>query len=344
MLQHWFDPLDSSIFDLVDDQAENTFIGNVQLYVDAFPILSNIEIIIFGIGGDGLFAIREQLYQMPFPFGKVKLADLGNIKNQNKDFIFPILQELYISGITPIILSENQNADFFVKAYRQNIDQASFCIVDETIQHRILENLTGAGFAFTGIQSQFLTKPKRELFNDVHHDYVRLSAIRQDIKEVEPEIRNADVMIFNSDALKKAEFPANCSPNPNGLFSEEACQIVRYAGFNENLSSLCLVGYDYVLDKTEQSASLFAQLIWFFLEGLDNRQVDYPDTSVKLQEYVVNVPSSDLSLSFWHSRRSDRWWFSLNEASSLLPCSKNDYNSAKKDQLTTRILKLLERT
>ena len=79
--------------------------------------------------------------------------------------------------------------------------------------------------------------------NKNNYEAVRLGKLKDNIELTEPIIRDADMMCFNLNAIRYSECPGVDSPTPSGFFTEEACQIARYAGICEKISSVGFYGY-----------------------------------------------------------------------------------------------------
>lgn len=58
----------------------------------------------------------------------------------------------------------------------------------------------------------------------------RIGALRHDIKEMEPVIRQADIMSFDLSAIKSSDFPATAQAQPFGLTGKK---LANYAGMPE---------------------------------------------------------------------------------------------------------------
>ena len=71
---------------------------------------------------------------------------------------------------------------------------------------------------------------------------------------------------------------------------EEICQIMRYAGLSDKLSSLGIYEVNPKLDRQSLTAQLAAQMIWYFIDGYYFRKHDFPskeqDDFVK---YIVSI-------------------------------------------------------
>jgi hypothetical protein len=97
------------------------------------------------------------------------------------------------------------------------------------------------------------------------------------------------------------------------------------------------------LDKNGQSVKVYAQAIWYFVEGLHLRYDDFPDGELNnFQRFHVSSELSDLI--FYKSDQSGRWWVEFPTKDSLsdktlLPCSFLDYKKAVDGSLSDRLLK-----
>jgi hypothetical protein len=166
---------------------------------------------------------------------------------------------------------------------------------------------------------------------------------------VEPLVRDADMLSFDLSAIRQADAPALKGATPNGFTGEEACQICRYAGMSDRLSSIGIYNFNPVFDRNEQTAQLIAQMIWYFTEGFYNRKDDKLTLTEKdFYRYIVHLEDGHHDLHFWKSRKSDRWWLEIamvpdpgkKKAKPLLvPCSYSDYRIASAGELPERWIK-----
>jgi len=150
---------------------------------------------------------------------------------------------------------------------------------------------------------------------------------------------------FSISAIKQSEAPGLLRPTPSGLFSEEACQICRYAGMSDKLSSFGIYGYSAIHDNEDQTAKVIAQMIWYFIDGFSNRKFDFPATNEGLVEYIVEIDQLEEQLTFWKSNKSGRWWIQVpvktkeqHDRHHLIPCSYTDYKMACKEELPERLI------
>jgi hypothetical protein len=106
-------------------------------------------------------------------------------------------------------------------------------------------------------------------------EQIRLGELRSNIAGVEPVLRQADIFEFSLNSIKHADFSSATLTLPSGLLNQEACGICRYAGVSNKIGVFILK--DFTLN--EQSATdhmQIAQMIWYILDGIDNRFNDHP--------------------------------------------------------------------
>jgi len=81
-----------------------------------------------------------------------------------------------------------------------------------------------------------------------------------------------------------------------------------------------------------------ALLTWYFLEGRNHRQEDYP-TNPSNKIYLVHSTIMDLDLEFYKSNLTGRWWIQHPEnKTNFIPVSHTEYNEAINNNLSNRLL------
>ncbi len=362
MLENWLSPI--SLEKIAFDRTGDVVLGHhITVYSPQNDSLSNCRIALLGVNGDCANQIRKHLYSLFHHFGNLKIVDLGNARNNSVPFITAILKELLDGNIIPILLGANtdlikaQYQAHYAKKQLTNLvvvdDRIAFDLnfeneqnyLNEIIQSRKLFHLGAIAY-----QSLFNSPAVYKYFKNRHYDLVRLGQVRANMEEVEPIIRDADLLAFNLSAIRFAEAMAQSRPNPNGLLAEEACQISWYAGMSDKLGSIGFYGYDLKNDLQQQTAQLIAQLVWYFIEGVYHRKNDFPVSTEDMVEYIINIKKYEHQLTFWKSQKSGRWWMQIpvktkkkHERHRLLPCSYQDYLAACKDELPERLFKAYQR-
>ncbi len=376
----YFVPVETQKF-IIPEKSHPLLLGNVinsYLSGKPFPSLEDTDIALIGVKEDRnakdnqgcAFApdyVRKYLYNLfQGPF-KTRLADLGNIKQgeTTEDTYFAVktvVAELLEKKIIPIIIGGIHDITYANYRAYESLGQiinivsvdASFDLGlnEETISNhnflnKILTHQPNFLFNYTniGYQSYFVDQDAVELMNKLYFDVYRLGQVRKNIEEVEPIVRNADLITIDMTSIRQSDAPGNANASPNGFYGEEACQITRYAGLSDKLSSIGFYELNPAFDNGEQTAHLVAQMIWYFIEGFYNRKNDFPDRKRKdsgaYVKYVVSMEEFKNEIVFYKSKVSDRWWMevpsqglqSKYERQFLVPCSYKEYQDACNEEL-----------
>lgn len=344
-----------------------------------FPDLHDTHIAILGVAEDrgnvnnegcalGPDVIRKHLYSLFVGNEQVKIADLGNIIQGHsvEDTFFAltnVVSALAANNIIPVIIGGSQDLTYAVyRAYEHLGQIINIVAVDpmfdlgkdsSTLNSRsylsnIILHQPNYLFNYTniGYQSYFVDKEAVALMNKLYFDIYRLGNVRENMDEVEPVVRNADMVSIDISAVRSADAPGNGNAIPNGFAGEELCRIVRYAGLSDKLSSIGFYEYNPTYDPHGQTAMLISQAIWYFLEGYYQRKDDYPararDQYVK---FHVKVEGQKDEIIFYKSKRSERWWMEVPVETDLMtkyerhymvPCSYRDYQDALEDNIPDR--------
>ncbi len=159
--------------------------------------------------------------------------------------------------------------------------------------------------------------------------------MKDDIKNAEPIIRNADFINFNLSAIAQPYSPANKNASANGLSGEQACQLCRYAGLSDKLTSFGIFELNPTIADNSLTSNLVAQMLWYFIDGYYNRKKDFPACNKKEYiKYIVTIEEGNQEIILYKSPKSDRWWMEVPyhanllkkyERHLMLPCTYEDY-------------------
>ena len=369
MLEHWLQPVSTAHihgFDTLSDEQLGRTIHIFNANTEGGDIsLKDAQIALVGIGTDDANAVRASFYALSNTFDKIKIVDLGNVRKQETSFIIPLLSELLQADIIPIIIG---HSDVFTLAqfqsYRSKKSSVSVTLVDEKIRftpqiktdsyslHQILEDSQLFNCSIIGYQTHFTPPSVLDYFEKHNFELVRLGRVKNSMEDIEPVIRDADFVSIHIAALKSIEAPAQIDSSPSGLYSEEACQLARYAGMSDKLTSFSILGFNKKLDKNEQTAQIVAQMMWYFIDGFKNRKQDFPISKAfnQLTQYIVHIKEFDYQVTFWKSNKSGRWWMEIplktrkkHDRHRLIPCSYNDYLKACNEDLPDRLIYAFQR-
>jgi arginase family enzyme len=380
-IAHFFSPVNiediNNYHNLKETQLGNLF--SIHKEVDDFPDLEGIDLAIIGVceernaeNNEGCSlapdAVRQFLYKLYDTGFTLKVADLGNINpgHSTDDTFFALrstVDNLIRKNIIPIIIGGSQDltyAQFLgYKDLEQTINISAIDSVfdlgnpDEDITNtsylgKIILHQPNYLFNYSniGYQTYLVDQNSLQMMNRLYFDVYRLGQIRDKIEDAEPIIRQSDMITFDISAIKHSDAPANPNASPNGFYAEEACQIMRYAGMNDKLSSIGLYEINPKFDKNGKTAHLAAQMIWCFFDGFYNRKNDFPSrTSPDYIRFHVVLQDDKYEINFYKSKKSDRWWMEIPypphkdlkfERHTLIPCSYKDYELAINNEIPDR--------
>ena len=197
-----------------------------------------------------------------------------------------------------------------------------------------------------GYQTYFVDQNAISLMRKLFFDTVRLGLAQSAMEDVEPLIRNADMVTLDISSVRMSDAPGNLNASPNGFYGEEACQMARYAGFSDKLSSIGFFETNPTYDRCGQTAHLTAHMIWYFIDGFASRTNEFPGKIIDdFFKYHVSVKENEQPIIFYKSKKSERWWMEVNcpenirekyERHYIVPCSFSDYHTACNDEVPDR--------
>ncbi|MEI8136203.1 MAG: formimidoylglutamase [Bacteroidota bacterium] len=380
-ISHFFSPVNTNEINN-NQNLKETQLGNLfSIYrdVDNFPDLDGIDIAVIGVCEDrnaennegcklAPDSVRSFLYKLYDTGLTLKVADLGNINpgHSTEDTFFALrstVDVLIRKNIIPIIIGGSQDltyAQFLgYKDLEQTINIAAIDSMfdlgnpDEDITNnsylgKIILHQPNFLFNYSniGYQTYLVDQNSLQMMNRLYFDVYRLGQIRDKIEEAEPIIRQSDMITFDITAIKHSDGPANPNASPNGFYAEEACQIMRYAGMNDKLSSIGIYELNPNFDTNGKTAHLAAQMIWCFFDGFYNRKNDFPSrTNPDYIRFHVVLQNDKYEINFYKSKKSDRWWMEIPypphkdlkfERHTLIPCSYKDYELAINNEIPDR--------
>lgn len=353
----------SSYVDFYDDHFDKD-VTDYELYIIGVPEGR------LSLKNDACFSapdeIRNSFYELYQGDWSLKVLDFGNIKLGDKIEDTYIAVEEVLSNLIlndKIVLILGGGHDLINSIYRGHCKAGkplNFASADAYLDFQDGDTYHSRSFLSRLISSKeallsnytligyqtYLSDPKEvRLLEQMDFNLLRLGDVNSDLKEMEPYLRDLNHLSVDASVVKSSELPANVYASPNGISAEILCAIMRYAGMSYRLQSVLLSELNPLLDKNNQSSKVYAQAIWYFIEGFHLRKDDYPKE--KLNNFKRFYVNSDLSdLLFYKSNSSERWWVELpmnnvELKKNLFPCSYLDYKKAVDGILTERLLKLV---
>jgi len=356
---------------------DSTRLENVILsYNTHFPELNKGDIALIFIpefrnlnsaafNAQGTEHIRNELASLfPKRYWSKNIIDLGDILpgNTTSDSLHAlstVVEELLKNEIIPIIIGGSQDLTLAQFDGYKNLEQlVNVVSIDSMpdfgelseelfpnnyLQH-ILQRKPNNLFNYSTIGTQMYLVDSKEidLLESLYFDICRLGDLNKDFTIAEPLIRNGDLISIDLLAIRNSDMPRDIYSSPNGFYAEQICQIARYAGFSDKMTSIGL--YNFFNPKNRESENkLLAQIIWHIIDGINSRLEDFPVGSKN--DYIkfrVALTQFKDEIVFYKSTKSDRWWIEIpyhkNEASKyerhyMVPCNYEDYKTALEDEV-----------
>ncbi len=352
---------------------DGQLVKHIALYQTELPDITDADIVLVGVTenrGSGIFmqsenaadAVRRQLYQLHYWHKDVTIADIGNIKTgatltDSYAAIKTVLAELLRLKKTVVILGGSHDvtlAQYF--AYKELHQQVEATCIDATINLRgespersenfLMEMLTSEPnhvkhYNHIGFQSYFVHPRMLETMDKLRFDCFRLGTVKENVEEMEPVIRNTNLLSFDVSAIKHSDAPAS-TQSPNGFTGEEACMLTRYAGMSQNVSSFGIYGYLPQNDVQHLTAKQIAQMLWYFIDGKNrSKQEAAIEDRNSFNEYHCTF--TEVETIFLQSKKTNRWWMQLPDKK-FIACSYADYIHASQNEIPERWLRAQERS
>lgn len=310
-------------------------------------------------------AFRNSLYKLykganwNHPIYDLGLISPGEKIEDTIHAVSSVCEELIKANITPLIVGGSQDLTIALyKAYEKLEQLVNLTTIDNNLDLGEAENqATHQGwlshillhkpcylfnYSNLGAQSHYISPNTLDLFNDLYFDVCRLGSLNADFKLAEPYLRNTDILSFDLTAIRSSDLSDKHYSSPNGLFAHESCQLMRYAGMSDKLTSAGIFNY-YNDQKSTTPNELIAQLIWYFNDGYANRKGDFPIGSKRnYKKFRVTLEELDEEIVFNKSDKSGRWWMEVPypgvkghryERHQLVPCSYEVYQEAMKGEI-----------
>lgn len=337
---------------------------------DGFPELKKGSVALlyvpeFRNGMNGLHGQQDDRFRAKFynyfagANWKMPLVDLGNLLpgERVEDTYFAVRQvtaELVKKQIIPVVIGGTQDLTYAMYQGYEELEQminvmsidyrldlgdpeemiSKDAFVNKLLMHRpcFLFN-----YSILGYQTPLVKQSELDLFEKLYFDTVRLGEFNADFKVGEPMLRNTDLLSIDLQALRASDFKGTYYTQPNGFFNQELCQLAKYAGISDKLTSLGLFNL-LPGDMAESAHEEIAQIVWYFIDGVSQRVGDFPiGTKKSYTKFTVFLDEIDHEVVFFKSNLSERWWMEVPyppikgvkfERHHMVPCNKEDYEHA----------------
>ncbi|APU67825.1 MULTISPECIES: formimidoylglutamase [Christiangramia] len=361
-------PLSQDLLDQIKNLDQHSLGAKTLFHSErsGLPDLENVHVAIFGVKDNRravrksetpeFSQLRRNFYRL-FPGNwRVNIADLGDVEagatvDDTYFAVQQIVESLIKKDILPVILGGSQ--DLIYAQYRAydkldqmvnlvNIDSkfdlgdADKAITSESYVGKIVVDQPYNLFNYSalGYQTYFNSQEEIELMERLFFEAYRLGEVTADIAAMEPVFRNANLVGMDLNAIDSGSMNSAYFNSPNGFNGREICALARYAGISDKVSSFGV--YEYQNNLGDLANTLVAQIIWYFVEGV-NYRTNENTISAKKEFIRYQVPIEDEVLVFFKSPVSGRWWIEIPfldhvntklKRHTLLPCTEEDYLEA----------------
>lgn len=374
--------MDISIFfdPIRDEVVANNNNQNLHYYLnisDTYkPEWQNAHIAIIGLTefagsnqksklNGGVNNIRTEFYKLFKSNSSFKICDLGNLRNgidleETYHKIKVVTEILLEKNVIPLFIGGSHDLDWGIyQAYQAKEKLISFLTIDSVIDietdeakspnqkhiHKILVHEPNYLLNYTHLAYQSFNNHSERIktLEKLNFDLVRLGAIRDDFKQVEPLFREADCVSIDINSVKCNESPANINHNPFGLTAEEICQMAWYAGSSEKLTTFSIFEYYPEYDQHNNTAKIIAVMMWYFIEGYYSRKKESDFGSDDFLRFIVDIKQEPHNLIFLKSLKTDRWWMEVPVTANkfkiktiYLPCNYSDYKQCLEGEIPNK--------
>ncbi|MBN2636989.1 MAG: arginase family protein [Prolixibacteraceae bacterium] len=374
---HYFEPIDFSMFSSASQLKWNLTLGaNIEKTMRSYDAakIEKIDIAIFGIPFDSRTEdgisnapneIRKELYQLARINKNLNIADFGNLRisksaRENYQAIRDLVEYFNEFNVVSLILGGSQDLTIGLGKAFQNNPLFSLTLVDAQLDIKSgIEPTTSKNFlsgifkhnpnifqfSLVGYQS-YLVPSEVLLKTKGVNQHLRLGLLRDNIAEVEPIFRNTDVLSFDFNSVKYGDAPHSELKLPNGLRSEEACQLAKYAGLSNRIKVFGLFETETLNNGHRVSTKLASQIAWYFIEGFNNR----PSANIKSinnKVYKVEIENIENPIVFICDPLANQWWMEITTIKNekrYFACSETEYLIASNNEIPELWLKYVQKT
>ncbi|WP_300433999.1 formimidoylglutamase [Christiangramia sp.] len=361
-------PVQDDLLEEISQLYQQSIGAQIRLHTkrSGLPDLEEVQVAIFGVRENrrtvrktdvpNFNEVRSQFYRLYPGNWRLNLADLGDIEPGAtvEDTYFAVqnlVEGLVKQDIVPVIIGGGQDLVYAqYRAYDKLDQMVNLVNIDSGFDlgdaEKMISNESYVGkivvdkpynlfnYSAVGYQTYFNSQEEIELMERLFFEAYRLGEVTSDISLMEPIFRNANLVSLDLKAIDSASANTDYFNSPNGFNGREICALSRYAGISDKVSSFGV--YEYQNQLGALANMLVAQIIWYFIEGV-NYRTNENTISAKKEFIKYQVPIDDEILVFFKSPMSGRWWIEIPFLShtntklkrhTLLPCSEEDYLEA----------------
>jgi len=307
--------------------------------------------------------VRNYLYGLRNLEFKGSILDMGDIKGKSSRdkyvALIEVVKELNSHNIPFLVVGGSQDYTIpLLKSLKTN-QPLTISIVDSFINYS--EDLTdypsnnylnqvfsidsSLNINLLAYQQYLVSQTQTKWLekNNIETERLR-NYIDGKIINIEPIIRDSEIVSFDISAIKTSDMPGQKFPMPNGLSGKDACQIAWYSGMSDKLKCFAIFELNSETDSSKCSVMQVAQMAWHFFEGIIYRDGDYPLRSIdSYQTFHLPLDDYNICLRFFLNTENQRWWIEIpfQDKEVIFSCNKSDYEAIKSGEIGGRWLKYI---
>lgn len=288
--------------------------------------------------------IRQHLYSLKnissssiFDAGDIQ----GNTVNDRCQALYDVVNYFYNKKLVILLIGGSQDLTVpLIEVLLNNEQSANLAVVDSIVDFKLNKEISSFSWLnflsninsqyeinvdFLGLQSYIQSQEGMGFLNNSSSDVMWLGQLLgEKFNNAEAILRRADIVSFDFRVIKDKPQWSDDFLSPNGLSANLACALSKFAGVSDVLK---ICGF-FETPHNDSDCLLSAEMIWYFIIGVNNRHYDYPFTSaVEYKLYYVPIDGLDESIKFYQNTINNRWWIGVeqNDKEKLIPCIYDDY-------------------
>lgn len=299
--------------------------------------------------------VRKELYRLSKLDFDIPVCDLGDLisgkSHQDSHYVLQeILSMCHYKNAIPVIIGGSNDLSFSLFSalnfHHKNLNYTQISniislsnegeeITEKNFLSKILSSKSFSikNYHHLGYQKHLNETDSVKLMKEVEFEVIRLAEMMNSTERTEPFFRKADLVTLNCDAVESLGDGFSVNPQVNGLNKREICGYMKEIGLSENLKSVGIFNFN-ANSESFLNHQLLAQMIWYLIEGINIQKSHPKERSYETFWMMID----ENNYAFQRDIFTNLWYFGEDEKN-LIPCSRLEYEEAKKGFLDKRFLK-----
>jgi len=340
---------------LEEFRLENTFHDDINKNNEIDNIISNINSISFNKISNKAHFISNNQNCINQIYNFLILGNWnhdiinfeGFFKQNEPDFAIPFLCKVFDQLDLPIILFSDESYAATMRHLETINNKLHLCNIQHNLRPYPNENdpvNTELELSYIGLQKQLIRTSDYNHALQLSEGFLSLGDLRSNLQYAEVVLRDSNILNVDLSSIRRDQNPDCLTAPICGLSIIEMCQLMKYAGASDKLKIINVHGIDFNAPKNSIQAQILSHMLWYILEGIPFREAGIPAEMVNKTEYLIETHHSDLTFKFIHNLDSNRWFVNIPESDhEVFSCDEKDYLSAKNNELSPRITRLISK-